>query len=129
MSERPEDGEDWPLREWSQRLRPPGGAEPAPTTEPEILYEDIPEPEEEEEAPEGEDVPEYGPEAEVVEEEVADEAAPALEEEPEAEPEPEPDAEAEVEPDYAVPDEHAEGEFRIPDGFAVLEGAPTGHRR
>ena len=25
--------------------------------------------------------------------------------------------------------EHAEGEFRVPDGYAVLEGAPTGHRR
>src|SRR4051812_12211182 len=107
MSERPEDAEDWPLREWSQRLRPPAGTEPAPATEPEILYEDILEPEEEEEAPEGEDVAEEDvPQAEVVEDELADEAAPAFEEEPE-EPEPEPEAE----PDYTVPEEHVEGEF------------------
>jgi 6,7-dimethyl-8-ribityllumazine synthase len=124
MTERPEDAEDWPLRDWSQRLRPPAGTEPAPATEPEILYEDISEPEEEEEAPPDEEVAEEVPQAAVVEEEVvADEVAPADEEESEAEPEPEPD------PDLALPEEHAEGEFRIPDGYAVLEGAPTGHRR
>jgi 6,7-dimethyl-8-ribityllumazine synthase len=131
MSERPEDAEDWPLREWSQRLRPPAGTEPAPATEPEILYEDISEPEEEEvaeealpdeEAPPDEEVAE-DPQAAVVEEEVEDEAAPAYEDEPVVDPEPEP------EPDVALPEEHAEGEFRIPDGYAVLEGAPTGQRR
>jgi 6,7-dimethyl-8-ribityllumazine synthase len=38
----------------------------------------------------------------------------------------------EVDDDPAAPvaaEEHAEGEFRIPDGYAVLEGAPTGNRR
>jgi 6,7-dimethyl-8-ribityllumazine synthase len=128
MSERPEDAEDWPLREWSQRLRPPAGTEPAPATEPEILYEDISEPEEEEAAEEAlpdEELAEEAPQAAVVEEEVEDEAAPAYEDEPVVDPEPEP----EPEPDVALPEEHAEGEFRIPDGYAVLEGAPTGQRR
>jgi 6,7-dimethyl-8-ribityllumazine synthase len=129
MSEHPEDAEDWPLREWSQRLRPPAGTEPGPASEPEILYEDLPEPEEEE-VPAADAVEEDVPEAEVAEEdeeELADEVAPAHVEESEEEPEPEP--EPGPESDRAVPDEHAEGEFRIPDGYAVLEGAPTGHRR
>ena len=26
-------------------------------------------------------------------------------------------------------DQHAEGELRVPDGYAILEGEPTGHRR
>jgi 6,7-dimethyl-8-ribityllumazine synthase len=134
MSERPEDAEDWPLRDWESRIRPPAGTEPSSA---EILFEDEPEAEAEQ-APEDEAVPELAEEeppkdevapaveeeeAPAVEEEVpaveeeADEVAPALEEEPEPEPE------------LPSPDEHAEGEFRIPDGFAVLEGTPTGRRR
>jgi len=133
MTEHPEDAEDWPLREWSQRLRPPAGAEPAPATEAEILYEDLSE-DAEEQLPEQEEVEEEGPQAEIAEEEEVAEVAPAyVEEEPEPEPEPEPERqpepEPEPEPDVALPEEHAEGEFRIPDGFAVLEGAPTGQRR
>src|SRR5436190_1440920 len=51
MSERPEDAKDWPLRDWSTRLRPPAGVEPTEPTEAEILYEDdVPEDEEEEAA-------------------------------------------------------------------------------
>ena len=41
--------------------------------------------------------------------------APELKEEPSPEPEP--------------VEEHAEGEFFVPDGYAVLEGTPTGERR
>jgi 6,7-dimethyl-8-ribityllumazine synthase len=117
MSERPEDAEDWPLRDWSTRLRPPAGAEPAeplpPTSGPEaeILYED--------DVAEDEDVAE-------------EDEAPALEAEaaPELEPEEEPEPESEGEPEPEEPaGEHAEGAFGIPDGYAVLEGAPTGHRR
>ena len=124
MSERPEDAENWPLRDWSARLRPPGSprtGEPSAATEAEILYEDAPATEEEEapeeeEAAEEEEAPEE--EEEAAEEEEApdeEEIVPALEEEPE--------------PELALPDEHAEGDFRIPDGYAVLEGSPTGHRR
>jgi 6,7-dimethyl-8-ribityllumazine synthase len=112
MSERPEDAENWPLRDWSARLRPPGSprtGEPSAATEAEILYEDAPATEEEE-APEEEE--EAAEEEEAPDEE---EIVPALEEEPQ--------------PELALPDEHAEGDFRIPDGYAVLEGSPTGHRR
>ena len=131
--------EEWPLRDWSQRLRPPGRTEPVEEPEPE-------------------------PVADVVEEEpvAADEDEPAFEEieldqedelqlEPAVEPEPafesevdeeeelelpaEPVAEAAVadaavvEVDPAIDEQHADGELDIPDGYAVLEGAPVGHRR
>src|SRR5207247_5185180 len=48
--------------------------------------------------------------------------------EPEAEPDPEAAAPLLVE-DVAEPVEHAEGEFRVPDGYPVLEGTPIGGRR
>lgn len=57
------------------------------------------------------------PEVEAVEvsdEDAAAEAAPVV-----AEPEPEPESER----------EHAEGEFDVPDGYAVIEGEPDGNRR
>jgi 6,7-dimethyl-8-ribityllumazine synthase len=116
-TDRPEDAEDWPLRDWSARLRPPSGGDPA-ATEAEILYEDE-EALEDEEAVEDEDVPE--------ENEVELEEEPELVPEPEEEDEPEPEAEAPEEP--APQGEHAEGEFRVPDGYAILEGEPTGTRR
>ena len=47
--------------------------------------------------------------------------------EPPPEEEDEPEAEAPAEPAPEV--EHAEGEFRVPDGYAILEGEPTGTRR
>ena len=132
MNERPEDAEDWPLRDWSARLRPPAGTDPA-ATEAEILYdEDVAEEDrpalDEEPDLEDESSPEDEPALEP-EEKPALEAEPAVE--PAAEPEPEPDAEPEPEPDAEPesPDEHAEGDFRIPDGYAVLEGTPSGHRR
>ena len=108
-SDRPEDAEDWPLRDWSARLRPPSGSDPA-ATEAEILYED-------EEAVEDEDVP-RGERGRAREE-------PELVVEPEEEDEPEAEAPAEPAPQV----EHAEGEFRVPDGYAILEGEPTGTRR
>jgi 6,7-dimethyl-8-ribityllumazine synthase len=127
MSDRPEDAEDWPLRDWSAGIRGPAGTEPeADGSAAEFLYEEAPETEEEEALPEDEVAPGLDqPEPEsglapAVEEEEAppqDEVAPAVEEEPGPEPE------------LAPPDEHAEGDFGIPDGYAVLEGTPTGGRR
>jgi 6,7-dimethyl-8-ribityllumazine synthase len=133
MNERPEEAEDWPLRDWSARLRPPAGTDPA-ATEAEILYDEDAAEEEAVAEEENEPVLEEEPalEEEPVVEAAAEpetelEAAPAEEPaaEPEQEPEPEPEPDAEPEP----PDEHAEGDFRIPDGYAVLEGTPSGHRR
>jgi 6,7-dimethyl-8-ribityllumazine synthase len=103
MSESSDEPQDWPLRDWSTRLRPPAGAEPPEPPEPpsateaEILYED---------------------DDAVETDEEEKEIAPALEEEEEPEP-----------PLLEESQEQAEGEFRIPDGYAVLEGTPTGHRR
>jgi 6,7-dimethyl-8-ribityllumazine synthase len=55
------------------------------------------------------------------------EAEPALEPEPEPE-EDEPPAEEDELPRSAV-QQHAPGELRIPDGYGVIEGEPTGNRR
>jgi 6,7-dimethyl-8-ribityllumazine synthase len=118
-TERPEDAEDWPLRDWSARLRPPSG--PGGASEAEILYDD-------DEVVEDEDIPEYADEDEheVQELEAApSEPVPVVVEEPEPEPEPESEREPEPEPE-PLP---AEGEFRVPDGYAILEGEPTGERR
>ena len=62
--------------------------------------------------------------------ETASEPEPAAkaEPEPDAEPEPEPDAEEE-EPEEVAAVEHVPGEIDIPDGVAVLEGAPVGAER
>jgi 6,7-dimethyl-8-ribityllumazine synthase len=139
MSDRPEDPEDWPLRDWSAGIRRPAGTEPeADGSAAEILYEDASETEEEA-PPEDESAQELDqPEPEAglapaVEEEAPaeDEVAPAVEEEAPAEDEvvPAVEEEPEPEPELALPDEHAEGEFGIPDGYAVLEGTPTGGRR
>ena len=138
MSDRPEDAEDWPLRDWSQRLRPPAGVDPG-AAEAEILYEDIHDDEEDELAAGPEELAEpeehAEPEEDAEAEEVAAEAAPEypVDPEPEPEPEPQPEPEPEAEP-VAVPlpeeaDQHAEGELRVPDGYAILEGEPTGQRR
>jgi len=77
-------------------------------------------------------------------------AEPEPESEPESEPDPdaEPEAEAEPEPEPDEPDEpdddvpaeedelprlrtaqHAAGDLRIPDGYGVIEGEPSGNRR
>jgi 6,7-dimethyl-8-ribityllumazine synthase len=132
---RPEDAEDWPLRDWSARIRPPAGTEP-PASEPEILYEDVPDdeaPQEDEALSVDEPPPQIADEAPPTTE---GEAAPAVEEpapEPEGEVAPaiedEPKPDEEPEPALETPEEHAEGELRIPDGYAVLEGTPSGQRR
>jgi 6,7-dimethyl-8-ribityllumazine synthase len=57
------------------------------------------------------------PEPEVVPEEAEEPEEPAAEAEPEPEPEPEPVA------------QHTTPVFRVPDGYATLEGSPTGERR
>src|SRR5881397_611161 len=56
---------------------------------------------------------------------------PEPEEEPLDEVEVEPEAEPEQESDSLLrgPEQHAAGELEIPDGYAVLEGAPEGARR
>jgi 6,7-dimethyl-8-ribityllumazine synthase len=41
----------------------------------------------------------------------------------------EPEPEAEESPEVEYPVARAEGEFRVPDGYAILEGEPTGDRR
>jgi 6,7-dimethyl-8-ribityllumazine synthase len=118
MSEPTDDSQDWPLRDWSTRLRPPGAAErPAegspPERDPASELDPAPEPVT---APEPEPaadlsqepVPTSGSEPEILYEEAVEEPAPALDE---------------------LHAEHVEGEFRVPDGYAVLEGAPTGERR
>ena len=56
-----------------------------------------------------------------------DAAALAAEPEPVSEPEPEPDAAPEAPPGGLL--EHAGGMFRVPEGYRVLEGEPTGRRR
>ena len=94
-TDRPEDAEDWPLRDWSARLRPPSGSDPA-ATEAEILYEDE-EAVGDEEAVEGEEA--------VEDEDVPEENEVELEEEPElvvevAGDEDEPETEAPAEPDH-----------------------------
>jgi 6,7-dimethyl-8-ribityllumazine synthase len=62
---------------------------------------------------------------------LVDPEEPAVVEEPEPEPEPEPEAEAEVvpEPEPEPAEQHAPPGFRVPDGYATLEGSPTGSRR
>jgi 6,7-dimethyl-8-ribityllumazine synthase len=96
--------ESWPHQENAAQLRRPGEPEPEPTAaeEPEFLIEPEPGPEEYAWPP--------------VEQAQVDNAAPVQE----------PPAVAE-EP---VSVEHAPAaEFRVPDGYGIIEGAPTGTRR
>ena len=129
MSEYDDDSQDWPLRDFSARLRPPSRLEPLEDEQPpspeepetpvevvgasdpveldapaeaEVLFEDEPE-----------------PEAAIV---VDEPEAPALEVVVEEEPE-------EPEPAAGAVEEHVEGDFRVPHGYSVLEGSPSGHRR
>ena len=75
-------------------------------------------PDEEDEAPAAaeEDEDELEPEEELEDDELEDD-------EPEEEPE------AEGEPEQEESRDHAEGEFAVPDGYGVLQGAPAGGRR
>jgi 6,7-dimethyl-8-ribityllumazine synthase len=52
-----------------------------------------------------------------------------VEEEPEVEPEPEQEAELEPDPEPESPAQHSAPEFRVPSGYATLEGSPTGDAR
>jgi 6,7-dimethyl-8-ribityllumazine synthase len=111
-SRRKPDQKAWPLRE-AAALRPPQTEE---DEEQEVEAEAEPEtvPEETQLAVEEEQEDEPGGEAPLEEDEPGGEAA-LEEDEPEEEPEPSP--------------EHAAGELDIPEGYGVLEGAPTGRRR
>ena len=130
MSEHTDDSQDWPLRDFSARLRPPSRFEPLEDEEP-------PSPREAEgpvgpvEAAEAVDPIELDApgEAEILFEDEPE--ASIVVDEPEA-PAPEIEIEEELEleePAPAAVEEHAEGDFRVPDGYSVLEGTPSGHRR
>jgi 6,7-dimethyl-8-ribityllumazine synthase len=106
-------------------LRPPGRTDeplldepqlpPPPTSEPEILYD--------------EDELEEDPEALVeIEEDAVPVVAPPAEE-PESPAEEPPAEEPPAEEPPGPPEEHAAGDFRVPDGYQALEGAPDGTRR
>jgi 6,7-dimethyl-8-ribityllumazine synthase len=127
MSEPTDESQDWPLRDYSQRLRPPGRTDeplldepelpPPPTSEPEILYD--------------EDELEEDPEAlvEIEEHAVPVVAPPAEEPESPAEEPESPAEEPSAEELPTPPEEHAAGDFRVPDGYQALEGTPDGTRR
>jgi 6,7-dimethyl-8-ribityllumazine synthase len=119
MNDHTDEPQDWPMRD-SIRLRPPTGPPPVEGEdlgEAEVLYE------------EGEVEPtdERGPETIEAVESEATEAGPV--EEIEAG-EAEPVGEALEEPVLPTAvEEHAEGDFEVPGGYTVLEGAPNGNRR
>jgi 6,7-dimethyl-8-ribityllumazine synthase len=155
VSDNLDESQDWPLRDYSARLRPPRPAEepaeaeaerPAPeaerepTFEPppasssgvEVLYdEDDEQPAAEEtQAAEEPAAPEEPPaEATALQEEAPEGSVPEETPAPEEE-EDEPVEEPEPQLDQSEPEpQHAEGELRIPDGISVLEGSPNGNRR
>jgi len=81
-----------------------------------------------------------GPDPDEERREDVTEVEPELDVEPENEAEPEPEPEPAFEPDEDVPPEedelprlrspeHAFGELRIPDGYGVIEGQPSGSSR
>jgi 6,7-dimethyl-8-ribityllumazine synthase len=105
MSEYTDEPHDWPLRDASNRLRPPARTEGQIPDDDEEPVVDVSEtqPQLAPEPVAGESVePVYG-EA-VVEEAVEEAVAPVV-------------------------DDHAEGELRVPDGYSMIEGEPTGQRR
>ena len=101
MSEPHDEPRDWPFQDFAAQLRRPGEHEDEAGAEPVAEQYDWP-PVDEVEAPETPEAPE----------------APSP-------PEPEP-LEAVA---AAPPDEHAGAEFRVPEGYEVMEGGPTGGRR
>ena len=156
MSDNLDESQDWPLRDYSARLRPPRPEEEPAEAEQEeqpFAAEQEPEPE-----PAYEPPPTSSAGVEVLYDEDEEQAAaPVVQDEP-AEPEPtaEPEEPAVEEPALEEPaaDEpdaaaapvaeeaavqapapeaaelqHAEGNLRIPDGASVLEGTPNGNRR
>ena len=154
MTDQLDESQDWPLRDYSARLRPPAreerdpesysepepAPEPAPDPEPEPVFEPPPaasEPEilyDEDDPPAATAVPaveepEAPPEEDEPEAPLEDGEEPE-EEEPETEGDDEPvPAAEEPEPEPEAVAEHAEGDLRIPDGYSVLEGTPDGRRR
>jgi 6,7-dimethyl-8-ribityllumazine synthase len=133
MSEHTDEPHDWPLRDFSTRLRPPSPVEePAEADEP--AEAEPMEPEEEAAADAGEG---GGVESEVAAGAPSPGAAPeqtvpAPEQTVPAPEQTVPAPEQTVPaPEQAAPapDEHVEGELRIPDGYSVLKGAPDGNRR
>ncbi len=112
MSDDTYEPQDWPLRDWSTRLRPHERREPAGEPEPfdEVIESEPalpaadPEPAEAELEEAIADVETETPEPEVGGLETAVAAEPGSE-------------------------EHAGSDLRIPDGYSVLEGAPVGNRR
>ncbi len=122
MSDHPDDPQDWPLRDWSSRLRPPSrpdgqsGDEPVPA-EPEESFEPSYEPVQ----------PGSGSEPEILYDE--DEFGAGLPEVADEQPGVAAVSPAIEEAEQVEGTEHAEGEFRVPDGYPVLEGAPNGSRR
>jgi 6,7-dimethyl-8-ribityllumazine synthase len=136
MNEHTEEPENWPLRDWSTRLRPPGRTEAPGEEEPgddevqepndeavaaEVLYED--------------EELEKEPSDAVVDEEVQEETAGAWLQPGSGSVSPGSGSASEellIEDEQEEPvavEEHVEGELRIPDGYVALEGSPTGHRR
>ena len=104
MRGRRHDEEPWPLRRAAAQLSQTETEEEPEVEEEPAPEEPAPEPEapaEEPEQPEAEAAPEVDEEQEPEEEEEAEEPQP----------------------------EHAAGELDIPEGYGVLEGAPTGRRR
>jgi 6,7-dimethyl-8-ribityllumazine synthase len=114
----------WPLRDAASRLLPSRRVEEEPAPAP--VLEPAPEAEAEPEA-EVEGEPQAEAEADV-EGEAAPEEEPEVIEEPELQPEAEAAPEPEPEPEETAP-HHATGELDIPEGYGVLEGAPSGRRR
>jgi 6,7-dimethyl-8-ribityllumazine synthase len=132
-----DDSQDWPLRDFSARLRPPSSHEdraeterepdpPAPTQVHELAVEPFDEPE---------PPPTASSEIEVLYDEdepvevAADEPTPTGSGPVETTGAPEPVEEQAEEPAPEPETQHAEGDLRIPDGYSVLEGAPNGQRR
>jgi 6,7-dimethyl-8-ribityllumazine synthase len=151
VSDNLDESQDWPLRDYSARLRPPRpaeepepGPEPvaeeSPEREPEPYFEPPPpssagvevlyaEDEEEPAAPAEAPAPdEAALDGQAPEEPVPTEtpAEPSLQEQA---PEVSVPAETTAEPEPPAELQHAEGDLRIPDGISVLEGSPNGNRR
>jgi 6,7-dimethyl-8-ribityllumazine synthase len=147
VSDNLDESQDWPLRDYSARLRPPRPVDetvdepepaaapeqpdfeppfepPAGSSEVEVLYD-----EDEEPAVPAEPADETSLQGQTPEGSVPTETAeePAEAEETAAEPEIAPE-EPVAEP-AAAEEEHAEGDLRIPDGTSVLVGSPNGNRR
>jgi 6,7-dimethyl-8-ribityllumazine synthase len=153
-----DESQDWPLRDFSARLRPPNPPEeevdderdpdpPALTQEFALEQQDESEPEAEPELPQtdasevevlyDEDEPaaaaaeEPKPLRAPADDEPEAEAAPVEEEAPEltVAPAPAVEEQPDEEPEPEQEPQHAVGDLQIPDGYSLLEGTPNGQRR